>query len=151
MTSIIRTFALAALVALASMTPALYAQQSAIRAQVNVPFSFDYGTTHFGRGTYTITMAGPNAMVVRNHMTSQAAIVMAQLDESLFAAKSSQVTFKKYGDRWFLENVSIAGSSTSASVYESKAERHAASELASRGAEATQVALALVPETAFGK
>jgi hypothetical protein len=66
-------------------------------------------------------------------------------------ARNSQVTFRKYGDRWFLEQVEIAGSETSVSVYESKPERQAARELASRGGDGTQIALALVPEQDFGK
>lgn len=151
MTSQIRTIALAALVAIASLTPALHAQNT-IRAQVTVPFSFDYGTTHFGRGTYIISMNGENAMVVRNRETSQTAMILAQLNESPVLASNSQVTFKRYGDRWFLEQVSIAGSGTSASAYESKAEQHAARELASRGGEGpVQVALALLPVTDFGR
>ena len=150
MTSQIRNIALAALVAIASLAPALHAQNSTIHARVDVPFSFDYGTTHFGRGTYIITM-NDQALVVRNRMTSQSAMVMARLDESPIPANSSLVTFKKYGDRWFLEQVQIAGDSTSVSVYESKQERQASQELASRGGEATQIALALLPEGAFGK
>jgi len=151
MTSQIRNIALAALVAAASLAPALHAQNSIIHARVNVPFSFDYGTTHFSRGTYVITMSGDDALLVRNRMTSQSAMVLARLDESPIPADASLVTFKKYGDRWFLENVQIAGNGTSVSVYESKAERQAAQELASRGQDATQVALALLPEGAFGK
>lgn len=149
MTSQIRNIALAALVAIASLAPALHAQNT-IHAQVSVPFSFDYGTTHFGRGTYVISMNG-EALVVRNRITSQSAMVMARLNESPISANASLVTFKKYGDRWFLEQVQIAGNSTSVSVYESKQERQASQELASRGGEATQVALALLPEGAFGK
>jgi len=151
MTSQIRNIALAALVAIASLAPALHAQNSTIHARVDVPFSFDYGTTHFGRGTYIITMNGDVALVVRNRETSQSAMVMARLDESPIPANSSLVTFKKYGDRWFLEQVQIAGNSNRVSVYESKQERQASQELASRGGEATQIALALLPEGAFGK
>ncbi|HEX3984972.1 MAG TPA: hypothetical protein VHX13_00070 [Acidobacteriaceae bacterium] len=150
MTFNLRTFALAALAAFASMTPALYAQ-NIIHAQVNVPFSFDYGTTHFGQGSYIITMSSQEALVVRNRSTQQTAMVLAQLDMSPIIATKSVVTFKKYGDRWFLEQVSVAGNGTKVSVCESKAERRAASELASRGGEATQVALVLLPESAFGK
>jgi hypothetical protein len=150
MTSNLRTLALAALVAVASLAPAMHAQNT-IRAQVDVPFSFDYGTSHFGHGTYIISMDEDNILVLRNRMTSQSAMVLARLELSPAAAKTSQVTFRKYGDRWFLEEVSIAGSENTVSVYESKAERQAARELASRGAEATQVALALLPEAAFGK
>lgn len=150
MTSQIRTFALAALVALASLAPALHAQNT-IRAQVDVPFSFDYGTTHFGQGTYILSMNGQNSLVVRNRATSQSAMVIARMDISPVVAHHSRVTFKKYGDRWFLEQVEIADSDTSVSVYESKAERQAARELASRGGDATQIALALLPAQDFGK
>jgi hypothetical protein len=150
MTSHLRTFALAALAAIASLTPAVHAQ-NLIHAQANVPFSFDYGTTHFGRGTYIITMNNENSMVVRNRETNQSAIVLAQLDESPIVSGNSLVTFRKYGDRWFLANVEIGASGTTVSVYESKAERQAGRDLASRGREATQVALALLPEQTFGK
>lgn len=149
MTSKIHTFALATLLAVASLTPAMHAQEI-IRATVTVPFSFDYGTTHFGRGTYVITMNGQNTLLVRNRATSQAAWAMVQMQFNPTAQKASLVTFKKYGDRYFLEDVSIAGSGTSVSVYESKPERQAAQELAQRGTEATQVALALLPVNPFG-
>jgi hypothetical protein len=150
MTSQIRTFALAALVAIASASTMLHAQNT-IRAQVDVPFSFDYGTNHFGRGTYLISMNGDNSLMVYNRDTRQTAMVVAKLQWRPATSKSSQVTFRKYGDRWFMEEVAIAGNETTVSVYPSKAERQAARELASRGGEATQVALALLPEGAFGK
>jgi hypothetical protein len=89
--------------------------------------------------------------VVRNRATSQSAMVIARLNTSPVLAHSSQVVFKKYGDRWFLEQVEIANSEQSVSVYESKAERKAALELASRGEDATQIALALLPAQDFGK
>lgn len=150
MKSNLRSFALAAAAALASLTPALHAQNP-IQARVNVPFAFDYGTTHFGQGTYIITMNGDSVLLVRNRDTNQAAMVLARLETSPVAARNSLATFKKYGDRWFLEHIETAGSGTSVSVCESKAERQAAHELALRGEEATQVALALLPETGFGK
>lgn len=151
MTTNLRNIALAAIVAVASLAPALHAQSDFMHAQVSVPFSFDYGTTHFGRGTYVLSMNGENSLMVRNPLTNQTAIVMARLEESPIEAKTSVVTFRKYGDRWFLEQVDLANSGTSVSVYESKAERQAAHDLASRGEEASQVALALLPERAIGR
>lgn len=148
MTSQIRTFALAALAVLASMTT-LHAQNT-IRAQVNVPFSFDYGTTHFGHGTYVLSMNGPNSLVVRNQATGQQAMILAQMAFDPAPSSNSLVTFKKYGDRYFLEEVSIANSETRVTVYEGKAERHAARELAQRGVGATEVALALAPARPLG-
>ncbi|HEX3660240.1 MAG TPA: hypothetical protein VHU89_02350 [Acidobacteriaceae bacterium] len=150
MTLNLRTLALAALAAFASMTPALYAQNT-LRTQVDVPFSFDYGTTHFGRGTYIISMNEDDSLTVWNRATNQAAMAIARVEYSPVVAQASQVVFRKYGDRWFLEALTVAGNENSVFVQESKAEKRAARELASRGGEETQVALALLPETAFGK
>jgi hypothetical protein len=146
----IRSFALAVVLAAASLTPALHAQNE-LRAQVDVPFSFDYGTTHFGRGTYILSMDGGTAMIIRNRATSQSAMAIAKVNYSPIMATASQVVFRKYGDRWFLETLTRAGSENSVTVQETKAERKAVLELASRGEEGTQVALALLPVTGFGK
>lgn len=150
MTSQIRTIALAALVAIASLTPALHAQNT-LRIQVDVPFSFDYGTTHFGQGTYIIAMDGEHALVVRNRATQQSAMVIARVEYSPDMAQASQVLFRKVGDRWFLESFTLAGRENSVSARDPKAERQAARELASRGTEASQVALALLPASTFGR
>jgi hypothetical protein len=149
MKSNLRTIALAALVAVASSAPALHAQDSLIYARVNVPFSFDYGTTHFAHGTYILSMNRDNTVLtVRNNASS--ARVIAQLGFDPTPVKTSHVTFRKYGDRYFLEEIAIAGSDSRVSVRESKAEKNAARELASRGADATQVALALLPGRTLG-
>ncbi|MFZ0274943.1 MAG: hypothetical protein WB524_05960 [Acidobacteriaceae bacterium] len=149
MTSNLRSIALAALVAVASLSQTLHAQSDLIHSQVTVPFSFDYGKAHFGQGTYVINMIDQNVLSIRT-VEGKTTMVMAQLSFEPSAAKSSVVTFKKYGDRYFLEEVSIAGSDAHVSVYESQAEKHAARELAMRGQEATQVALALLPQHPFG-
>ena len=145
MTFNLRTFALAALVAIASLSQTMHAQTSPVDARVNVPFSFDYGTAHFGSGTYIISMNGPDTLVVRNRVSSQSAMALAQLSSEPNLTQSGVVTFRKYGDRYFLVEVSIAGSGDHISVWESKAEKRAARELASRGAEPTQLAVAILP------
>lgn len=53
-------------------------------------------------------------------------MVMAQVDFDAHLAKNSQVTFTKYGDRYFLEEVSIASSGAHVSVLESREEKGAA-------------------------
>ena len=150
MKSILRTLALATLAATASLSLTLHAQTSLIHAQVTVPFSFDYGTTHFGQGTYIIAMIGDNTLLLRNRASTQSGMAVIQTSFDPTPAKKGVVTFRKYGDRYFLEEVSIAGSETHVSVYQPKAERNAVRELASRGEEGTQVALALLPERILG-
>jgi hypothetical protein len=139
----IRTVTFAVLAVLASASPALQAQTSLLYARVNVPFSFDYGGKHFYHGIYTLTMNDQNILTLRNNVST--AMVMVQADYAPARVKTSQVIFKKYGDRYFLEEVSVSGSATHVAVLESKAERHAAREFASHGGSPSQVALALLP------
>jgi hypothetical protein len=143
----IRTIALATLVPIASLSQTLHAQ-TAIAARVDVPFSFDYGTKHFGHGVYTLSMDGQHFVTIRNNASF--ATAMAQTSYDPTPAKTSVVVFRKYGDRYFLEGVSIAGAATHIDVLQSREEKRAARELASRGENATQVALALLPARALG-
>jgi hypothetical protein len=75
---------------------------------------------------------------------------MVRADWSMTPARTSVVIFKKYGDRYFLEQVREAGAVTHIDVLQSQAEKRATRELASRGTEATQIALALLPERTNG-
>ncbi len=143
MKSSIRNFAVATFVALASLAPAMHAQLATDSARVNVPFSFDYGKTHFAHGVYTITMTGMNVLTVRSRTESAMAVVRTAFDPG--RRVTSQAIFKKYGDRWFLEEVRIAGG-PDITVNESAAEKSAASELAQRGSQPATLALAFLPE-----
>jgi hypothetical protein len=147
-TSSIRTIALATLVSIASLSQTLHAQITSPAARVDVPFSFDYGTTHFSSGVYILTMNGQNLLTVRHY--DRAATAMVRADWSMTPARTSVVIFKKYGDRYFLEQVREAGAVTHIDVLQSQAEKRATRELASRGTEATQIALALLPERTNG-
>ena len=144
MTSNIRTIALAALVAVASLSATLHAQTLPTAVRVNVPFSFDYGSKHFGRGVYNLTMDGEHILIVRSSTSVAAAMVQSSWDRT--PARNSVIVFKKYGDRYFLDEVSIAGADTHINVLQSRDEKRATRELASRGENATQVALAFLPE-----
>ncbi|HEX4309041.1 MAG TPA: hypothetical protein VHZ25_03380 [Acidobacteriaceae bacterium] len=148
MTSRIRTIALAALVVVASLSQTLHAQTGAVRARVNVPFSFDCGKAHFAGGIYTLIQLSPNVLSIRANGTAAMAMIQINFDPRI--TKTSQVTFRQYGDRYFLEEISMAGSEAHVSVYESQSEKQAARELASRGGEATQVALVPLPERPAG-
>ena len=143
MKSALRTIALAALVSVAFVAPALRAQDRPI-ARVNVPFSFDYGMAHFPRGTYTLIMTSPDILLIRNNAGAAIHVVQTAWGRAQ-ANGSSRVVFNQYGDRYFLEQVMISGSGIRIIVPESNAEKHATRELVLRGAQENQVAVAFLP------
>jgi hypothetical protein len=148
MKSAIRTIALAALVSVAFVAPALRAQDRPI-ARLNVPFSFDYGMAHFAPGAYTLIMTSPDILLIRNG--AGAAIHVVQTGwERAQTSGDSRVVFNQYGDRYFLEQVVISGSGFHITVPESNAEKNATRELVLRGAQATQVAVAFLPSPTPG-
>jgi hypothetical protein len=148
MKSAIRTIALAAFVSLAFVAPALRAQDRPI-ARVNVPFSFDYGTTHFARGVYTFLMTSPDILLIRND--ADAAIhAVHTAREPVQANGTSRVVFNQYGEHYFLEEVMILGSGIHITVPESKAEKNATRELVLRGTQATQAAVTFLPRSSSG-
>jgi hypothetical protein len=149
MKSNIRTIALATLVAIASLSQTLHAQTLAVPVRVDVPFSFDYGSQHFGHGVYVLSTNTQHVLTVRSNGSSGMAMIQSAWDRT--PAKTSVVIFKKFGDRYFLQEVRIANAATHIDVLESQAEKRAVRELASRGeTRTTEVALALLPEPTVG-
>ncbi|MGC2297158.1 MAG: hypothetical protein WA476_00040 [Acidobacteriaceae bacterium] len=148
MTSNIRTIALATLVAIASLSQTLHAQNAPPSARVNVPFSFDYGTKHFAHGVYTLTMDGTDVLRISSGTENAMAVIQTAWVPTRL--KSSAVVFTKYGDRYFLDEVLIADLGADITVNESKAEKSAARELAQRGSQPTTLALAFLPEHTLG-
>ena len=140
----IRTIALATLVAIASLSTTVHAQTAWIQARVNVPFSFDCGSAHFSAGVYTLTIENGRILTLRNS-SGYADMAMVQMAYSPIASKTSDATFTKYGDRYFLEEIRTNGSVTQALVSESSSEKRAVREYRIRGEAGSQVALALLP------
>ena len=119
MKSSFRITALATLVAaLASLYPAMHAQTT-LNGSVNVPFSFDYGTKHFAPGAYTLTMYSHDCLIVRSSRSHYGTMALVRTDFELTGPEVSQVTFRKYGDRYFLEEV-LATDGEHITVIESK-------------------------------
>lgn len=141
----------AGLLATGPLAATLHAQINSPYAQVVVPFSFDYGTTHFGAGTYTIDTTRSNVLILRGR-SHQVAMVFARPEYARQSVKASHVVFEKYGDRFFLTEVWTASRSTYLTVYESEAEKHAAREMASRGTSPARVeeALLIAPHASNG-
>jgi hypothetical protein len=122
----ISTLALATLVAIASLTQA-HAQTNV--ARVNVPFAFNLGADHFSAGTYTIGVQGLDYVALSNNENPSArmAIIESRSDSGSPSAPAS-VTFRKYGNTYFLAEYSASG--TTITLLESKKERSLAREYA---------------------
>ena len=141
MKSIHRIFALAALAATASLSPALHAQvNDAMR--VNVPFAFNCGAQHFTAGSYTVRMLNSNVLVVSSY--AKTVYAMTESGSEGRGKGDGYLIFRKYGNRYFLGEYHPANSLTAALVFRSKTERSLARDFASNQADQGRVRLALV-------
>jgi hypothetical protein len=123
MTTRIRTlFAVAAtLFAAASTVPAARAQN--VHARVQIPFAFDYGSRHFEPGLYRIDNLSASVLELSGRRA--AAMVIYRSDVNMQPAESSYILFRKYGDRYFLQEVWSAASAQHLSILESNSETRA--------------------------
>ena len=138
----------ATLLAAASLSAALHAQTTAVY-RVEVPFEFNCGKSHLGPGTYTVTADEPHhTLMIQNE--TQSLLVLAQVSYDPGRVGGSKAVFKKYGDRFFFEELKMGGSATDMYLSVSAAERRAARELARQGKQPTELALAVLPERTFG-
>ena len=113
---------IAGVLAVASSAPAAQAQNPGFAAKMNVPFAFQTASgQHFAPGVYTISMNGPQSMVIRNNTTS--GLVLAQLANDQQPPAQGKAVFSHYGDQYYLRTVSVAGNSSHLICGKSKAER----------------------------
>jgi hypothetical protein len=104
---------------------------------VNIPFAFENGSQHFTPGLYTIRMDYRNIMIIRGNAGSGIAITW--FDEDRHPSDTTKVVFRRYGERYFLDQVWIAGEATHAYTLPSKAEKR---EIAANGGASTSVQVA---------
>ena len=142
MKSIIRTIALTALVAFAALSQTLHAQIGQPSSKIDVPFAFDYGAQHFPAGVYIISMRDQNVLLLQGGDRSAWVMIESGYDPAPHNAGS--VTFRKYGDRYFLAEFNPAWGSIHATVFESRAERRAARDYAANHLTPSLVQLALL-------
>ncbi|MGA2170844.1 MAG: hypothetical protein ABSG62_21875 [Terracidiphilus sp.] len=147
MKSSLCTFALATLVAIASLTQA-HAQTLASR--VNVPFAFDCGSQHFAAGIYTISISDSGSVLtVTDYKHSDMAVIQSRSDE-YSPSMASYVAFRKYGNSYFLSAYHAKGGVTVA-LGESAKERSLIRELASNPTDSGIVRLAMLNGAASGR
>lgn len=117
--------ALAHLVAVALIgTGSALAQDHAVKA--TVPFNFTVNGSTMPAGSYTITSDSSSVPVlsIRNHQEKLNVWAMGLLDPS-DVGKAGSLTFHKYGDRYFLSEISYPHSSTKVHLPTSKMEKKA--------------------------
>ena len=116
-----RTVVIAAVLVITPFSPACPAQDVGMLVQVNVPFAFDTDSGHFAAGVYTIRTEDEH--VLRFQGTSQSELVMTWVEDNAQPASKGKAMFQKYGDRYFLSEISIAGKSRHLYFWPSRAEQ----------------------------
>jgi len=109
-----------AVLAFAPLSPASHAQATGAFARVNVPFAFETAGAHYPAGVYTIAMATPSILMIRGASNSGLAMVKAVEDNGQ-RAKRGVAVFHRYGNRYFINEISVTGESRHLHLQPSKA------------------------------
>jgi hypothetical protein len=116
-------------------------------ARVNVPFVFDCGSEHFEAGAYMINIEGNKLVALRNAAGTSsvlATIGSRWTSDSGSPSATASLTFRKYGNTYFLGEYSNRGATFS--LIESNNERSL-----SRKYALTQMKSSLIEVAALGK
>ena len=84
-------------------------QDPGVIARVNVPFGFETGTRHFAAGVYTLRLENGHSLLIRG--ISDSGLALASIEDDGTPAKTGKAVFRRYGSRYFLRDISIAGKS----------------------------------------
>ena len=123
MTSLSRIFAALSVALFASIVsaPNLSAQSRHSPIAVNIPFSFENGSHHLPPGRYTLSLTTDNILFVRGD--TDGTNFMIRDDHNVKSSDHSKLIFHKLGDRYFLREIWLAGSSTHSICHKSAAEK----------------------------
>jgi hypothetical protein len=116
-----RTTLFAAVLAVATLSPAMHAQAPA-RAKAEIPFAFQVGSAHFEAGTYTFRDLAQHIISISSR--SRSGLAVTRQETSVHPSPSSKIVFHKYGDRYFLAEVWASGDMDHVTVAKSKAEEN---------------------------
>jgi hypothetical protein len=119
----IRTAVFVSALALTASAPALHAQTSSIRDQMNVPFGFEVGSTHFAAGTYILSAPRENLLTVQG--AKRTAFMISSYEINVTPSAQSKVIFDRYGNQYFLREVWTKNEAEHLRCPESKAEHEA--------------------------
>jgi hypothetical protein len=103
-----------------------YAQT--VNMKVSVPFNFIVSGATLPSGQYTIQGLGTagNAMSIRTTDNKAKSLVLARRCESLKTSEKTKLVFHRYGDRYFLAQIWMAGSNSGQEIPKSPRETEVA-------------------------
>ena len=115
----VRAIFCAAVLAAVAWTPAALAQVQGPTVKVNIPFGFENGQQHFAPGMYTLQNEG-NFLFIRGAVSGASLTTPAETREP---SSSSKIVFHRYGERYFLRSVWVAGRTIHTELPKSKSEK----------------------------
>jgi hypothetical protein len=95
---------------------------------------------HFNPGIYTVRMENMHTLLIKGQ--SDSGLAMTSVEDNAQPAKLGKAVFQRYGNRYFLSEISIAGQSRHIHVVPSKAESQL--QIAGNNTAPTAVELALL-------
>jgi hypothetical protein len=76
---------------------------------VTIPFNFNAGSKPLAAGEYRVRQLSPVALAIQSVDGNSQVVLMAQAGEPSDVAGFAKVTFNRYGNRYFLSQVSETG------------------------------------------
>jgi hypothetical protein len=116
--------------------PNTYAQTA---TTATVPFAFTVGQSEMPAGTYTLTRFSDSAIVVRDSNTAKGVVSLFLLGQASNSDSTPRLVFNKYGDKYFLSQVSPGSGKSVMQLPASKLEKEV--RLASTGGVSKQKAV----------
>ena len=80
--------------------------------RANVPFEFHAGSTRFPAGNYVIKRlneSDPRILTISPVNGGATSMMMVHLQDNKVESKANELVFNKYGSRFFLSSIAIAG------------------------------------------
>lgn len=104
------------------------ASAQTVNMKVNVPFNFIVSGATLSSGEYTIQGVGTdgNAMLIRTPDNKPKSLVLARRCESLTTSAQTKLVFHRYGDRYFLAQIWMAGNNSGHELPQSRRETEVA-------------------------
>jgi hypothetical protein len=112
-----------AIFALTSFSSPARADNLDAGTNVNVPFGFDSGSRHFEAGKYSIRVQTDELIAIRNGSDVGLAFFMKERNSR--PSNRNKIVFRKYGDKYFIREVWVAGSDRHLYFCKSPAEKSA--------------------------
>ena len=107
---------------------------SAFSMRMKIPFSFVAGDKVFPAGEYTVkTGIMPNSVWIRSEDASKNLVLLSYPTVAQQSEGESWLRFNRYGDRYFLSQILIAGDGAGQQLPRSRAEREQIASLGGSG------------------